>query len=197
MAKFDTFEAYQADKSKWEKELAQLRSILLSFDLKECIKWNTPVYTYQGQNLIGLGAFKNDVCIWFFHGALLSDSENLLTNAQGDKTKAMRQLRFNSQSVIPEDSIRIFIAETIQDHLDGKKIVYNKPSPFVLHPLLEKTFQKNPNLETAFNTITPYKQKEFCAHLAAAKKEETQLKRLDKIIPLILAGKGINDKYRY
>lgn len=196
MAKFDSFEAYRASKSQWEKELDQLRTILISFDLKECIKWNAPVYTYQGKNLIGLGAFKSYVGIWFFQGALLSDPDQVLFNAQEDKTKAMRQVRFNSHSEIPEDLIRNFIAETIQNHLDGKKVEARKATPLVLHPLLEKAFQENPKLESAFNLITPYKQKEYCIHLAGAKREATQLKRLEKIIPLILAGKGFNDKYR-
>ena len=196
MAKFDSFEAYRASKSQWEKELDKLRTILISFDLKECIKWNAPVYTYQGQNLIGLGAFKSYVGIWFFQGALLSDPDQVLFNAQEDKTKAMRQVRFDSQSGIPEDLIRNFIAETIQNHLDGKKVETRKATPLVLHPLLEKAFQENPKLESAFNLITPYKQKEYCIHLAGAKREATQLKRLEKIIPLILAGKGFNDKYR-
>ncbi len=196
MDKLDSFEAYLASKSQWEKELNLLRKILLSFDLKECIKWNTPVYSLDRQNLIGLGAFKNDVSIWFFHGALLSDSANVLTNAQGDKTKALRQIRFDSQSEIPEDLIRNFIAETIQNHLDGKKIKPRKSTPLILHPLLKKAFEENPNLETAFNFITPYKQKEYCIHLAGAKREMTQLKRLEEMIPLILAGKGLNDKYR-
>ncbi len=140
MAKFDSFEAYRASKWQWEKELDQLRTILISFDLKECIKWNAPVYTYQGQNLIGLGAFKSYVGIWFFQGALLSDSENVLTNAQEDKTKAMRQIRFNSGDEIPEDLLRNFIAETIQNHLDGKKIKPRKSTPLILHPLLKKAF---------------------------------------------------------
>jgi len=196
MDKVDSFESYLKSKSEWEIELNQLRKILLSFDLKECIKWNAPVYTYQGQNLIGLGAFKSYVGIWFFQGALLSDSAKVLTNAQEDKTKAMRQLKFNSQSEIPEDLIRNYIAETIQNHLDGKKIEFHKRSPLVLHPLLKIAFQKNPKLESAFNSITAYKQKEYCIHLAGAKREATQLKRLEKMIPLILAGKGLNDKYR-
>ncbi len=196
MEKFDSFEAYLASKSKWGKELNQLRSILLSFDLKECIKWNAPVYTYQGQNLIRLGAFKNYAGIWFFQGALLSDSANVLTNAQEGETKALRQMRFNSNDKIPEDLIRHFIAETIQNCLDGKKIKPRTSTPLILHPLLKEAFQENPILEIAFNSITTYKQKEFCIHLAGAKREETQLKRLEKIIPLILAGKGLNDKYR-
>jgi len=196
MEKVDSIEAYLLSKAEWEVELNQLRKILLSFDLKECIKWNAPVYTYQGKNLIGLGAFKSYVGIWFFQGALLSDSENVLTNAQEDKTKAMRQIRFNSGDEIPEDLLRNFIAETIQNHLDGKKIEPRKPKPHILHPLLKKAFQENPKLEIAFNTITPYKQKEYSAYLAQAKREATQLNRLEKVLPLILAGKGINDKYR-
>ena len=196
MEKVDSIDTYLISKAEWEVELNQLRTILLSFDLKECIKWNAPVYTYQGQNLIGLGAFKNYVGIWFFQGALLSDSENVLTNAQEDKTKAMRQMRFNSGDQIPEDLLRNFIAETIQNHLDGKKIEPRKSKPLILHPLLKDAFQKNPALKIAFDLITPYKQKEYCAYLAQAKREETQIKRLEKIIPLIFAGKGMNDKYR-
>jgi uncharacterized protein YdeI (YjbR/CyaY-like superfamily) len=196
MDKFDSFEAYLASKSQWEKELNQLRNILLSFDLKECIKWNAPVYSLEGQNLIGLGAFKNYFGIWFFQGALLTDPDQVLFNAQGDKTKALRQIRFNSGDKIPEDLIRNFIAETIQNHLDGKKIKPRKSTPLILHPLLKKAFEENPKLEIAFNSITPYKQKDYCIHLAGAKRETTQLKRLEKIIPLILAGKGLNDKYR-
>lgn len=196
MTKFDSFEAYQADKSKWENELAQLRTILLSFDLKECIKWNTPVYSYQGQNLIGLGAFKSYVGIWFFQGALLSDPAQILFNAQEDKTKAMRSWRFNSLSEIDEDLIRTYIAECMQHQEEGKKVEVKKSKELLIPEMMQKAFQENPKLEEAFKLITPYKQKEYCIHLAGAKREATQLKRLEKIIPLILAGKGFNDKYR-
>jgi uncharacterized protein YdeI (YjbR/CyaY-like superfamily) len=60
----------------------------------------------------------------------------------------------------------------------------------------EAELNKNTALKSALESLTPFKQKEYWEYMATAKQEKTKVTRLEKIAPMILEGKGFNDKYR-
>ena len=196
MKRYATVDEYILGNEKWQELLLVLREIINSTELSEEVKWGVPSYSYAKKNLVGLAAFKNYVAIWFHQGALLSDPHQVLINAQEGKTKALRQLRFTTVEEIDQGNITAYIEETIQNQKDGKKIKADKDKPVVIPEELLAAFDKDSDLKSAFESFTPGKQREFADHISSAKRVETKQKRLDKVIPMILDGKGLNDRYR-
>jgi len=190
-------EEYLEIKNEWKNELNLLRSIIQKTELVECIKWGAPTYTIAGKNVVGLGAFKGYVGIWFFQGALLSDTKKLLLNAQEGKTNAMRQMRFTSLNEIDEETILYYLEEAILNQKKGKTVpIAKKSSKFEIPTELKQALDADLKAADMFAKFTAYKQKEYALHIAQAKRESTKLKRIEKIIPMILKGIGLNDKYR-
>lgn len=177
-----------------------LRGILLSFPFGETLKWNFPVYTIDGKNIIGLGAFKAYAGIWFFQGSFLKDNETKLVNAQEGKTQGMRQWRFDSLDEIEanEKLIRAYIQEAIDNHKAGKKIT-PKPKdskPLIIPKELQVQFDLDSNLKDSFDAHSLTNKRDFAEYIATAKREATKQTRLNKIIPMIRSGEGLNDKYK-
>lgn len=196
MPKAETVDQYLKFNSKWANQLKELRTLLLPYDLEETIKWGAPVYMKEGKNLIGIAAFKNHYGLWFFQGALLKNNTKLFMNSQEGKAQTMRQIKFNDNSILNLELLKPYIDETLSLHDQGKVIKKAKPK-MVLEPLeLKEAFLKNKKFKSAFNLLTPGKKKEYCLYISDAKREVTKQKRLEKIIPLILEGKGLNDKYK-
>ena len=188
---------YINDKNKWTQELILLRSVLLALPLEETIKWGAPVYVYKGKNILGLSAFKNYCGLWFFQGHFLKDEANLLVNAQEGKTKAMRQWRFNSIEDINLDLIKMYVLEAIDNSERGLEIKPQKnKQPLIIPPELESKLKGNDNLTEKFNELTLSKQREFAEYISSAKRDTTKITRLEKIIPMIINGIGLNDKYK-
>lgn len=184
-------------KEKWTPELIHLRAILLQLPLEETIKWQLPNYTYKGKNVVSIAAFKNHFGLWFFQGGLLKDKFRVLRNAQEGKTQAMRQMRFLTASEIKEDSIKQYVLEAIDNIEAGKELKPNRNTkPLIIPDLLKEVFSKNKDLKIAFNEFTKSKQRDFADYISGAKREATKLSRLEKIIPMILRGEGLHDKYR-
>lgn len=196
MKRHKTVDDYIAGNPFRDYTLIKLRQIILSTELQETIKWGAPVYTFQGKNIVGLGAYKSYVGIWFFQGALLSDIHRKLVNAQEGKTKALRQWRFNSIEEINAELILEYLDEAIQNQKSGKEIKPAKRKPLVVPVELQDAFDQNTGLKNAFELLGLSKQREFADYISEAKREETRIKRLDKVIPLMLAQKGLHDKYR-
>jgi len=188
----DYFEA----RDQWGEELRVLRRIMLSTDVEETIKWGAPAYTVNGKNIIGLGAFKSFFAIWFHQGALLSDKENKLINAQEGQTKALRQWRFSSIDEIDEQLVMNYVLEAIANQKEGKVIKPAKKKPLIIPDELSKAMEEDGLLKERFDELGLTKQREFVDSIAGAKREETRIKRLEKAIPLIRAGKGLYDKYK-
>lgn len=188
--------AFIERQDKWEKELEKLRSILVKTPLKETIKWNSPVYTHNNKNILGLGSFKNYCALWFFQGALLKDEANLLINAQEGKTKALRQWRFTSCEEIDETLILMYIQEAIENQKNGREIKPETKKKLVLAEELKKALEEDDELQVAFDKLTPGRQKEYAEFILEAKRDATRLARLDKIKPMIIEGIGLHDKYR-
>ena len=187
------------DHVEFGSEIAEkLRSILLQYDFTESIKWNFPVYSMDKKNLLSIGATKNYVGMWFFQGALLLDELNLLINAQQGKTKAMRQMRFTELSEINEEIIMAYIDETIENHKAGREIKASRANAKVIPvpPLLQTALSKNDLLDAAFHELSQSKRNEYAEYIGTAKQEATKIRRLEKIVPMILKGQGLNDKYK-
>ena len=198
MKKVNSVQEYIENHSNYKEELQLLRQLINKTALEETIKWSAPTYTLKGKNVLGLGAFKSYVGIWFFNGAFLTDAHKLLINAQVDKTKGMRQMRFDSLEDIKPEIVSSYIEEAIKNEEAGLKIKPTKSSnkDFVLNDLLKEKLDADTSLNEAFEQLTFYKQKEFSNHIDEAKREATKISRLEKIIPIIQAGKGLYDKYK-
>ena len=113
-------EEYLEKKKKWSKELSLLRGVLQKTELVEDYKWGVPTYTINGKNVVGMAAFKSYVGLWFFQGVFLKDEKNVLINAQENKTKGLRQWRFNSVDEMDTDLILNYLKEAIENQNDGK-----------------------------------------------------------------------------
>ncbi|NER16052.1 YdeI/OmpD-associated family protein [Spongiivirga citrea] len=195
MDKAEKLEAYFKRNLQWGEELYYLRSLLNQSELTEDYKWNFPVYTLNNKNVIGLGAFKAYVGLWFFQGSFLKDEHKVLINAQEGKTKGLRQWRFTGKEEMDEALIVKYIAEAIQNQKDGKEIKIGKKSDVIPEILAEK-LAKDKTLQTTFNALKAGQKREFIEYINEAKREATKLSRLEKIIPMILSGVGLHDKYK-
>lgn len=181
--------------NQWENVIEQLHAIIRKTPLVETTKWGGPVYTYNNKNVLGIGGFKSYFGIWFYNGVFLKDEKKLLINANEENTKSLRQMRFNSANEIDEKLILAYIKEAIEIEEKGLAIPKEKKET-IIPEILQNELDKNSELLAKFNTFSPYKQREFIEHITSAKQEKTQINRLEKIIPMILEEKGLNDKYR-
>lgn len=182
--------------NQWTEELAFLKSIIQKAGLKMTIKWGAEVYTHKGKNVVSYYGFKNYFALWFYNGVFLEDKHKVLVNAQEDKTKALRQWRFTSMDDVDEKLILNYIHEAIKNEDEGKVWKPEKTTELTIPEALKQAFSSDNEIEKAFNKLTFYKQKEYVEHIESAKREETKLARIDKIIPMILKGIGLNDKYK-
>ncbi|GAA4815597.1 YdeI/OmpD-associated family protein [Litoribaculum gwangyangense] len=198
MKKFHSVEDYIQEHTNFKEALEYLRSIIISTELSESIKWSAPVYDLNGKKILGLGAFKNHFGIWFFNGVFLKDEHNLLINAQENKTKALRQMRFTSIHDINKNIVLAYVKEAIENQKLGKEITTTKTTKkdIVTPAELKKELDSSAKLFDAFKGLTPSKQNEYCEYIISAKREASKQTRLKKIKPMILQGIGLNDKYR-
>jgi uncharacterized protein YdeI (YjbR/CyaY-like superfamily) len=188
---------YIEKQGQWIEALHLLREVLLSTEAVETIKWGIPTYTVNGKNVIGLAGFKNHFGLWFFQGVFLSDPKELLRNAQEGKTKAMRSLYYTSPEDVDLKLVKAYVLEAIENQKLGKEIKANRTKKtLVVPPLLQQALKNDSKLNTAFKALTPGKQREYAIYIAQAKREVTQISRLEKCIPMIINGAGLNDKYK-
>lgn len=178
-----------------DAQLRQLIGVMEQTELTASIKWGAPVYSLDGKNVIGLGAFKNHIAIWFFQGVFLKKNTVLLVNAQEGKTRALRQIKFERNDNISNASIIPYIKEAIANQKAGLQLKV-KPKSLTIPEELVAILNGNKLLKPAFHDLSPGKQKEYAQFIAEAKKQATRTNRIKEIEPLILQGKGLNDRYR-
>lgn len=183
-------------KEKWADAEEVMQQIIVRTPLEKTFKWGMDVYTWQGKNVVAWSGFKDFFAIWFYNGVFLQDKEQLLVSASEGKTKSLRQWRFNSVKNMNSEKILSYITEAIQTVEDGKEIQPEKAAHVFPEGVFLKHLEDNSSLQLAFSKLTPGKQKEFIEYIHTAKQEKTQLSRLEKITPMIMEGKGLNDKYR-
>lgn len=179
----------------WDEAIAQLRAIVLKTELVETQKWGGEVYTLNNKNVIGIGGFKNYFALWFFNGVFLKDEANVLVNANEGVTKALRQWRFTDVAELDEKLILQYINEAIANEKAGLSLKPEKKEAMQCE-FFQAALDNNKVLQTALEQLTSFKQKEYWEYMATAKQEKTKVTRLEKITPMILEGKGFNDKYR-
>ncbi len=190
-----TVDDYLIDVSHWQDELMAMRRILLSTDLTETMKWGMPCYTSNGQNIVGMAGFKSYFGLWFHQGVFLSDPAKVLMNAQAEKTKALRQWRMTSPHAIKPDLIKSYITESIEHARAGKKVPAAAPRKLNIPPHLKTALKSDAELKGAFENFRTAQKCDFADYISSAKQGATKQRRLEKIIPLIQSGVGLNDKY--
>lgn len=180
----------------WTSELKLLRKIVLECGLTEESKWGAPCYTFQNGNVLMVSALKDYCCISFFKGSLLSDSKNLLVKP-GPNSQAARLFKFIGvdEIVAIESDIKAYIFESIEVEKAGLNVTFKK-NPEPIPPELESKFNEDPVLKTAFEALTPGRQRGYIIHFSQPKQEKTRVSRIEKCIPMILSGIGLHDKYR-
>ncbi len=188
--------SYISKHVRWSSELRQLRDVFQKTELKEEIKWGSPTYTLNGKLVAGMAAFKNHYALWFHQGVFLNDKKKKLINAQEGVTRGLRQWRFVEGDVVEQDVVLSYLQESVENTLAGKEIKPQRKTGVTIPPLIDSAFGENKNFKIAFGKLTAGKQREYAEYIATAKREATKQTRIEKIIPMIIAGEGLHDIYK-
>jgi uncharacterized protein YdeI (YjbR/CyaY-like superfamily) len=193
-AKLQEVDLFLSRAERWSKEMAKLRAIALDCELTEELKWGKPCYTFQGSNVVIIQGFKEYCALLFCKGALLKDAKSILIQ-QTPNVQAARQLRFTNVRAIVEIApiIKAYIWEAIAAEKAGIEVPYKKTSEFQMPEELKDKLAEIPALKTAFASLTPGRQRGYLLYFCAAKQAKTRESRVEKCIPRILRGKGLND----
>lgn len=180
---------------KWKVEMTLLREICLECGLREDFKWMHPCYTFQDKNVVLIHGFKEYCALLFHKGVLLKDTDKILIQ-QTENVQAARQLRFTSlQEIIDlKPTIKAYIFEAIEVEKAGLEMTLKKTSEFNMPDELKEALDNNPDLKAAFHSLTPGRQRGYLLHFSQAKQSKTRVSRIEKYIPHILQGKGLNDQ---
>lgn len=180
--------------SRWQKEYAPLRKIVLNCGLTEELKWGQPCYTFQKKNIVLIHGFKEYCAYLFFKGALLKDDEHILIQ-QTEHVQSARQVRFTNvkQIVKLEKTLKAYIYEAIELERAGLKVKLKESSEYKIPEEFQKKLDKNKNLKIAFDALTPGRQRGYLFYFSQPKQSKTRESRIEKCIPQILDGKGLND----
>ncbi|MEC0282858.1 YdeI/OmpD-associated family protein [Terribacillus saccharophilus] len=180
---------------QWKDEFISLRNIILDCELTEDFKWKHPCYTLEGKNIVLIHGFK-DYCALLFHkGALLKDTNQILIQ-QTENVQAARQLRFKSVKEIDEmkTTIKAYIQEAIEIEKAGLKVDLKEHTEYIIPEELHNKFEETPALKTAFEALTPGRQRAYIFYFSQAKQSKTRETRIEKYKQQILDGKGLNDR---
>jgi len=187
-------EFYFTKASNWQKEIEQLRTIALDCGLDEELKWGCPCYTFQKKNIVLIHVFKEYCALLFFKGALLNDAKGILIQ-QTENVQSARQVRFTNAQQIDKLKrvLRNYIFEAIEVEKAGLKVDLKEKNKLVLPQEFQKKLKENPRLKTAFNALTPGRQRAYNLYFSAAKQSKTRELRIEKYVQQIMNGKGLND----
>jgi uncharacterized protein YdeI (YjbR/CyaY-like superfamily) len=185
-------DAYIGRSKKWPAEMAELRSILLGCGLTEEIKWGKPCYSDDGRNIAIMQEMNDFLALMFFKGALLGDPAGIL-KSQGPNSRSALRVEFTSVSEVAKlaNTLRSYVGEAIDVEDAGLKV---GPAPDVVFvDELQQRLDVDRVFRTAFEALTPGRQREYNMHFSSATQAATRLSRIDKCAPSILAGKGFRD----
>ena len=179
---------------QWQKEMKKLRTIILDCQLTEELKWGKPCYTFQENNIVLIHGFKEYCALLFFKGALLTDANGILIK-QTENTQAARQIRFTNirEIVEMEPILKAYINEAIEVEKAGLKVNFKKTTEFNIPEEFQNKLDEIPALKTAFDALTPGRQRSYILYFSAAKQSKTRELRVEKCMQQILNGKGLND----
>ena len=180
---------------KWQKEVDELRAIALDCDLKEEMKWGKPCFTHWNKNVAIIIPLKEACALSFFKGALLDDPKRILQKI-GGHTQAGRWIKFTCVEEIAalQSSLRKYIHAAIKVEESGKKITFKKDSQYPVPEELQVRLDASPKLRAAFAALTPGRRKSYILHVSGAKQAKTRAARADRCIPMILGGRGFNER---
>ncbi|MBZ4044076.1 YdeI/OmpD-associated family protein [Flavobacterium hibisci] len=185
---------YFSKNEKWQKETEKLRTIVLDCQLSEELKWGVPCYTFHKNNIVLIHDFKEYCALLFFKGALLKDTDHILVQ-QTANVQSARQIRFtNIQQITELEAVlKAYIYEAVEVEKAGLKFEFKKTEEFAVAEEFQTKLDENPDLKTAFEALTPGRQRAYMLHFSAPKQSKTRASRIEKAIPQILNGKGLND----
>lgn len=181
-------------KSKWQTAYAELRMLVLDCGLTETLKWGCPCYTNENNNILLIHGFKDYCALLFMQGALLKDPAGILVQ-QTQNVQAARQMRFADLQEIEKSQTTIlaYIQEAIEIDKAGLKMELKKTSEFNMPEEFQLVLDEMPELKTAFEVLTPGRQRGYLLYFSAAKQSKTRTARIEKYLPQILDGKGLED----
>ena len=187
-------DAYLSKAEKWQEEFGKLRKIVLDCGLTEELKWGKPCYTFGESNIVIIQGFKESCALLFCKGALLGDPDGVLEKP-GDNTQAARRIPFTSarEIVKMKAALEAYIHEAIEVEKAGLKVEFKK-SPEPVPEELQGKLDKNPAFKKAFQALTPGRQRAYILHFSAPKQSKTRESRVEKCMPQILEGRGLNDR---
>ncbi|WP_126243702.1 YdeI/OmpD-associated family protein [Chitinophaga rhizosphaerae] len=187
-------DAFIGREDKWQEAFESLRDILLDCQLGETLKWGVPCYTYQNVNVVLMHGFKDYCALLFFKGSLLPDPNGLLVQ-QTENVQVGRQLRFTNAKDIRKLKavIRNYVQDAIQVEAQGLEPQYKKVAEFAVAEEFQVKLDKSAALRKAFEALTPGRQRGYLLYFAAAKQAKTRAARVEKYIPQIMDGKGLDD----
>jgi len=183
-----------AKASKWQEEYQKLRMIVLDCSLTEELKWGNPCYTFDDRNIVLIHGFKEYCALLFMKGALLNDANGILIQ-QTDNVQSARQIRFTNlgEIVTLEPVLKAYIYEAIEVEKAGLKVEFKKSTALVFPEEFKKRLDELPALKTAFNALTPGRQRAYNLYFSAPKQSKTREARVEKYMQQIIEGKGLDD----
>jgi uncharacterized protein YdeI (YjbR/CyaY-like superfamily) len=181
--------------SKWQEEYGLLRSIILDTGLTEELKWGCPCYTFEGKNVVLIHGFKEYCAILFMKGALIQDPKGILIQ-QTENVQSARQVRFTGAKEITKlkTTLKTYVKNAIEIERAGLTVELKRTEEYTIPEEFQSRLDKDANLKKAFNSLTPGRQRAYLYHFSQAKQSKTRDARVEKYIPQILDGKGIDDE---
>jgi uncharacterized protein YdeI (YjbR/CyaY-like superfamily) len=186
---------YFAKAKKWQEELEILRIIVLDGQLSEELKWGVPCYTFEQSNIVLIHTFKEYCALLFFKGALLKDKNSILVQ-QTKNVQSARQIRFtNAREILKMQPIlKAYIAQAIEVEKSGLEVDFKKTTEFSVPEEFQTYLNEIPELKTAFAALTPGRQRAYLLYFSEPKQAKTRGSRVEKYMPHILNGRGLNDQ---
>ncbi len=188
-------DAFISRNQNWQEELEKLRMILLDCQLNEDLKWGVPCYTFQKSNIVLMHVFKEYCALLFFKGALLKDPNGILIQ-QTENVQSGRQIRFTNvqEIVVTEPILKAYIDEAIEVEKSGLEVDFKKTTEFTISEEFQIKLDEIPALKTAFEALTPGRQRAYLLYFSAPKQSKTRQSRVENCLQDILNGKGLNDR---
>ncbi|ANY70076.1 hypothetical protein BBD42_28945 [Paenibacillus sp. BIHB 4019] len=187
-------DAFLSKAKKWKEEYEKLRTIVLDCELTEDFKWMHPCYTLDNKNIVLIHGFKEYCALLFHKGALLQDTDGLLIQ-QTENVQAARQIRFtNVQQIVEMETIlKAYIYEAIEVEKAGLEVAFKKTTEYAMPEELQNKLDEIPALKTAFEALTPGRQRAYIFYFSEPKQSKTRQSRVEKYMQQILNGQGLKD----
>lgn len=192
-SKHPKVEEFVSRAKAWRGEMQKLRTILSNCGLEEELKWGKPCFMFEGKNVAIIQPFKEHCSLMFFKGALLEDSHGLL-RSQGENTQSAMRLEFTSEAQVKKAMVESYVKDAIAAEKQGLKVDFKAKRELELPQELTQMLEKNSRLAKAFEALTPGRKRAYVLHFNGAKQSRTRSARIEKVVPMILAGKGMNDR---